>query len=78
MSDVISTISHDEKDQIFYENKPMKMLNDAHAGWVWDLAPDYSDCTTTVYSASWDNSVKAWDLNTFECLDMFRLASLIF
>ncbi|GBP84824.1 hypothetical protein EVAR_32723_1 [Eumeta japonica] len=56
------------------KNQPAKICADAHLGWVWDLAADSENAATTVYSASWDNTVKAWDLNnglaplqTFQC-----------
>lgn len=52
--------------------KPLKMRHDAHVGWVWDLAADNCDRATVIYSASWDNTVKAWDLNTdFKCIETF-------
>lgn len=75
MSDIISIACQEDKereDPVLYEGRPLKMVNDAHSGWVWDLVPDHPDSATTVYSASWDNSVKAWDLETFECLEKFR------
>ncbi|CAK1540218.1 unnamed protein product [Leptosia nina] len=53
--------------------KPMKIRHDAHAGWVWDLAADNTDCATTVYSASWDNTVKAWDITSdLTCVETFK------
>lgn len=53
--------------------KPKHIKHDAHAGWVWDLAPDRIDSATKVFSASWDNTVKAWDLETgFECIGTFK------
>ncbi|XP_075975364.1 F-box/WD repeat-containing protein 9-like [Anticarsia gemmatalis] len=42
--------------------KPKHIRHDAHTGWVWDLAADSIDSASTIYSASWDNTVKAWDL----------------
>lgn len=44
--------------------KPEKLHHDAHTGWVWDLAADCPDNARMIYSASWDNTVKAWDLET--------------
>lgn len=70
ISDVVSSIE-EYTDPTFCEGKPLKMKHDAHSGWVWDLAPDNEESATIVYSASWDNSVKAWDLETFECLENF-------
>ncbi|KAL0901293.1 hypothetical protein ABMA27_006583 [Loxostege sticticalis] len=55
------------------EAKPKHIKHDAHAGWVWDLAPDCIDSATKVFSASWDNTVKVWDLETgFECIETFK------
>lgn len=49
------------------------MRHDAHSGWVWDLAADSTGRASTVYSASWDNIVKAWDLETnLTCVQQFR------
>lgn len=33
-------------------------MDDAHAGWIWDLTA----IDDTVYSCSWDRTVKAWSL----------------
>lgn len=55
------------------EAKPKHIKHDAHAGWVWDLAPDCIDSATKVFSASWDNTVKVWDLEAgFECIETFK------
>ncbi|XP_059051089.1 F-box/WD repeat-containing protein 9-like [Achroia grisella] len=70
----------DIKPQHFYENsttltdaKPRQIKYDAHSGWVWDLAPDNINSASIIYSASWDNTVKAWDLQTgFECVETFQ------
>ncbi|XP_063616263.1 F-box/WD repeat-containing protein 9-like [Cydia splendana] len=43
--------------------QPRHIRHGAHEGWVWDLAADCEHNTKFVYSASWDNSVKVWDLN---------------
>ncbi|XP_039758323.1 F-box/WD repeat-containing protein 9-like isoform X2 [Pararge aegeria] len=52
--------------------KPTKIKHDAHSGWVWDLAT--SDVPESyIYSASWDNTVKAWDIRSdFECVETFQ------
>lgn len=42
--------------------EPKHIKHDAHSGWVWDLAADNIDYASAIYSASWDNTVKAWDL----------------
>lgn len=53
--------------------KPTKIRHDAHAGWIWDLTAVDVDSANTVYSASWDNTVKAWDINCgFECIETFK------
>lgn len=73
---VLNISPHDESDNIttFTDAKPKKIRYDAHAGWVWDLAADSIDSATTIYSASWDNTVKAWDLEAgFEPKQTFRL-----
>ncbi|KAJ8736145.1 hypothetical protein PYW08_006801 [Mythimna loreyi] len=72
---VLDIHPHDESDNIttFTDAKPKLIKHDAHAGWVWDLAADSIDSATTIFSASWDNTVKAWDLETgFECKQVFR------
>ncbi|CAG4977776.1 unnamed protein product [Parnassius apollo] len=53
--------------------KPRHIKHDAHAGWVWDLAADNIENASTIYSASWDNTVKAWDLASgLNCIQTFR------
>ncbi|XP_045527284.1 F-box/WD repeat-containing protein 9-like [Pieris brassicae] len=53
--------------------KPIRMRHDAHVGWIWDLAADNADSATILYSASWDNTVKAWDLAAdFNCVETFK------
>lgn len=47
-----------------YGTRPAQMKADAHAGWVWDLATNDANAANIVYSASWDYTVKAWDLAT--------------
>jgi F-box/WD-40 domain protein 9 len=37
---------------------PFQMSTDAHKGWIWKLA----SCGETVYSCSWDTTIKAWNL----------------
>lgn len=65
--------NQDDKSTSFSDTKPRHIRYDAHAGWVWDLAPDNIDGATKIYSASWDNTVKAWDLETgFECVETFQ------
>ncbi|XP_053615320.1 F-box/WD repeat-containing protein 9-like [Plodia interpunctella] len=55
------------------DTKPRHIRYDAHSGWVWDLAPDNMDAAKKIFSASWDNTVKAWDLETgFECIETFQ------
>ncbi|XP_026497954.2 F-box/WD repeat-containing protein 9-like isoform X1 [Vanessa tameamea] len=63
----------DNIDTVLTDLKPTKIRHDAHAGWVWDLATVDVDSANTVYSASWDNTVKAWDINCgFECIETFN------
>lgn len=72
---VLDISPHDKSDNVttFTDAKPKQIRHDAHAGWVWDLAPDNIESASTVYSASWDNTVKAWNLETgFECIQTFR------
>ncbi|XP_063548141.1 F-box/WD repeat-containing protein 9-like [Cydia strobilella] len=53
--------------------QPRHIRHGAHEGWVWDLAADCEHNTKFVYSASWDNSVKVWDLNRdFTAVHSFR------
>lgn len=40
------------------ERGSTKYINSAHDGWIWDLTA----IGNTVYSCSWDQSVKAWTL----------------
>ncbi|KAJ2948084.1 hypothetical protein O0L34_g9882 [Tuta absoluta] len=74
---VLKISPHDKSDNTVVsltlsEAKP-KYIRDAHAGWVWDLAADNVNSASNIYSASWDNTVKAWDLATeFTCLQTFR------
>ncbi|VVC95167.1 unnamed protein product [Leptidea sinapis] len=52
--------------------KPSRIRLDAHSGWVWDLAANSVDNASVVYSASWDNTVKAWDITSgLECIQSF-------
>lgn len=72
---VLDISPHDKSDNVttFTDAKPKQIRHDAHAGWVWDLAPDNIDSASIIYSASWDNTVKAWDLATgLECVQTFR------
>ncbi|KAF9795004.1 hypothetical protein SFRURICE_011135 [Spodoptera frugiperda] len=72
---VLEISPHDESDNVttFTDAKPKQIRHDAHAGWVWDLAADNINSASTIYSASWDNTVKAWDLEGgFECKQSFR------
>lgn len=41
-------------------NTPLTLRMNAHTGWIWDLHDDGS----TLYSASWDKTVKLWDIAT--------------
>lgn len=52
---------HDD-DEFCVNAKPYIMCPDVHTGWIWDLAADQKE--NIVYSASWDNTVKSWDLKT--------------
>lgn len=50
----------------------------AHDGWIWDLAA----IDNTVYSCSWDQSVKAWTLTStglvhFKTYEMYMRTKLI-
>lgn len=40
------------------EKGKAKLIDPAHSGWIWDL----TSIDNTVYSCSWDGSVKAWTL----------------
>lgn len=58
--------------------KPTKVRHDAHSGWIWDLATR-DDQDYYIYSASWDNTVKAWDISSeFECVETFRYVFFLF
>ncbi|CAG9136778.1 unnamed protein product [Plutella xylostella] len=75
--DVMSVSPHDQSQgcpaTTVTTSKPHVMRYDAHAGWVWDLAADNPDDAGVVYSASWDNTVKAWDLATgLTCVETFK------
>ncbi|OWR43533.1 F-box/WD repeat-containing protein 9-like [Danaus plexippus] len=60
------------EESLLKDIKPTKIRHDAHTGWVWDLATDEVDNASIVYSASWDNTVKAWDISSgFECIETF-------
>ncbi|XP_023935777.2 F-box/WD repeat-containing protein 9 [Bicyclus anynana] len=61
-----------EDNNILNDFKPTKVKHDAHSGWIWDLATsDVPD--SYIYSASWDNTVKAWDIKSeFECVQTFQ------
>ncbi|XP_013197209.1 F-box/WD repeat-containing protein 9 [Amyelois transitella] len=53
--------------------RPRHIRYDSHSGWVWDLAADNMEAATKIFSASWDNTVKAWDLEAgFACLETFQ------
>lgn len=72
---VLDIDPHDQSDNLTTSAnaKPRHIRHDAHTGWVWDLAADNLDSASTVYSASWDNTVKAWDLATgLECKQTFQ------
>lgn len=75
---VLDIDPHDQSDNLTTSAnaKPKHIRHDAHAGWVWDLAADSIDSASTIYSASWDNTVKAWDLATgLECKQTFQSVS---
>ncbi|XP_012258692.2 F-box/WD repeat-containing protein 9-like isoform X2 [Athalia rosae] len=40
------------------DNNQLKITNDAHDGWIWDLTA----IDDTIYSCSWDRTIKAWKL----------------
>ncbi|XP_068626487.1 F-box/WD repeat-containing protein 9-like [Battus philenor] len=55
------------------EVKPRFIKTDAHGGWVWDLAADNIENASVFYSASWDSTVKAWDLESgLKCIETFK------
>lgn len=69
---VSDLVASENSSEALYANTNMRQIReDAHAGWVWDLSPDCPDSASIIYSASWDNSVRAWDLGTFECIQKF-------
>lgn len=60
------------------EREKSMTIGSAHNGWIWDLAA----IDNTVYSCSWDQSIKAWTLtNTglvhFKTYDMIVLGALL-
>ncbi|XP_014356534.2 F-box/WD repeat-containing protein 9 [Papilio machaon] len=67
-------VSDIDDDTIIMRNaKPKHIKHNAHLGWVWDLAADNIENASVVYSASWDNTVKAWDLASgLNCIETFR------
>lgn len=61
-----------EYETVLTDLKPTKLKHDGHAGWVWDLATD-EEVPNVIYSASWDNTVKAWDTAIgLDCLETFQ------
>ncbi|CAB3241039.1 unnamed protein product [Arctia plantaginis] len=72
---VLDIAPHDQSDNLTTSAnvEPKHIKHHAHAGWVWDLAADNIDYASSVYSASWDNTVKAWDLaRGLDCKQKFR------
>ncbi|XP_021912837.1 F-box/WD repeat-containing protein 9-like isoform X2 [Zootermopsis nevadensis] len=48
---------------------PYQVSTDAHKGWIWQLA----SCGETVYSCSWDTTIKAWNLtHDLQLLSVFK------
>lgn len=59
-------------NNVLSDIKPTKKRHDAHLGWVWDFATS-DEQDSYIFSASWDNTVKAWDMNSdFECVHTFQ------
>lgn len=73
VSDISAKSETNDRVTSLTDTKPKHLRHDAHAGWVWDLAADVVNSASKVYSASWDNTVKAWDLATgFQCIQTFQ------
>lgn len=60
------------------ERESYTSIDFAHNGWIWDLAA----IDNTVYSCSWDQSVKAWTLTStglahFKTYEMYMKTKLV-
>ncbi|ODM95344.1 F-box/WD repeat-containing protein 9 [Orchesella cincta] len=65
-------------DDLLSGDKPisdakLKHLTAAHEGWIWD----FSMSSNSLFSCSWDTSVKNWDLETYTCKGVYKTKSAL-